>query len=127
MTVPEEDTVPQLEHHRERIVAGLQAGAREVAALLSREPAALLWEPRAYRTSPAPTLAEDVPRRAAIAALPLLNGGVEGLRHMPEWLRVGAAEAVRQAPERLRGLREAAAERRRPSAVEDDVAPADGD
>lgn len=126
VTVPEEDTVPQLEHHRERIVAGLQAGAREVAALLSREPAALLWEPRAYRTTPAPALAEDVPRRAAIAALPLLNGGVEGLRHMPEWLREGAAEAVRQAPERLRGLREAAAERRRPSPP-GDPAPAEGD
>jgi len=104
LAVPEPDVVGRLERDRARIVAGQQAGARAVAAALSREPAALLWEPRAYRVAPSPLggPAGEAPPAAAPRPFP---------RPGPR-LRDGAADAVRHAPERLRSLRRAAAARR---------------
>jgi predicted patatin/cPLA2 family phospholipase len=101
--VNELDVVGRLERDHAAVVSGLQAGAREVTAALSSQPAALLWQPLAYRVSPAPLPVADTSRRAAVAA------------HPPLRLRETAAEAVRHAPERLRELREAAAERARAS------------
>ena len=103
LAVGEQDVVGRLERDRAAVVRGLGAGAREVTAALSRQPAALLWQPLAYRVSPAPLSATIPSRRAALAARPPLR------------LRESAAEAVRHAPERLRDLREAAAERARVS------------
>jgi predicted patatin/cPLA2 family phospholipase len=101
IAVDEAQVVGRLERDRARIVEGHQAGAHEVAELLSREPAGLLWQPRAYRvtSAPAPAEADDGPPRPFPRPVPRL--------------RDGAAEAVRHAPERLRSLREAAARRAR--------------
>jgi predicted acylesterase/phospholipase RssA len=62
-----EDVVSRLERDRARIVAGQQAGARAIAAALSREPSELLWQPQAYRVS-APGLPETSPRAATPAS-----------------------------------------------------------
>lgn len=115
IAVPERDVVGRLEHNRTRIIGGQQAGAREIAAVLSREPAALLWQPQAYRVSAAQLpVAADAPH-PALATHPPVHppGRADAVRHAPERLRDGAAEAVRAAPERWRNLRRAAAERAR--------------
>ena len=65
IAVSEQDVVGRLEHKRTRIIAGLQAGAREIAATLSREPSTLLWQPQAYRISVLPSPETDIPLRAA--------------------------------------------------------------
>jgi predicted patatin/cPLA2 family phospholipase len=111
----EADVVGRLERDRARVVAGQQAGAREIAAALCREPAALLWQPQAYRVTAAPPPAPDVPLRATIAAArPRLRDGASAVRHAPTRLREGpvgtvvprlrksAADAMREAPARLR-------------------------
>jgi predicted patatin/cPLA2 family phospholipase len=54
IAVPEQDVVGRLERNRARIIAGQQAGAREIAAALSREPSSLLWQPQAYHVSTPP-------------------------------------------------------------------------
>lgn len=115
VVVPERNVVGRLEHNRARIIAGQQAGAQAIADVLSREPAALLWQPQAYRVSPAQLpAATDNPQSAFAARPPVrLYDRAEAIRHAPERLRDGAAEAVRHAPERLRNLRRAAAERTR--------------
>jgi predicted patatin/cPLA2 family phospholipase len=105
LAVGEQNVVGRLERDRAAVVSGLQAGAHEVAGALSRQPAALLWQPLAYRVSPAtPTASRPAPQ------IPLAARG--SLR------RRGSSGAVRRAPARLRGSAEAvlhAIERARPS------------
>jgi predicted patatin/cPLA2 family phospholipase len=57
IAVAREDVVGRLERDRAQIIAGQQAGARAIAAALSREPAELLWQPQAYRVSAATQMA----------------------------------------------------------------------
>ncbi len=66
IAVAQEDVVGRLERDRAQIVAGQQAGARAIAAALSREPAELLWQPQAYRIAGPVTTSE--PASAALAA-----------------------------------------------------------
>jgi len=89
IAVAEEDVVGRLERDWTRVVAGQQAGGRAVAALLSREPAELLWQPRAYRVGaapPEPVPAAEPPRRVAFADLPRLRGRAQAMRQAPERL-----------------------------------------
>jgi predicted patatin/cPLA2 family phospholipase len=115
IAVPEGDVVGRLEHNRARVIAGQQAGAHAISAVLSREPAALLWQPQAYRVGAAQLqTAAHTPHTAPATRPPVpLHSRAEAVRHAPERLRDGAAEAVRHAPERWRNLRRAAAKRTR--------------